>query len=451
MDSKNKRMAWLGGIPRIIEFLKTDIWRIREKDLPRPKSFLIRLLKVLILTLRGITEDRSPLRASALTFYSLLSIVPVVAMVFGIAKGFGFEESLEQVLLRTLEGQEEIVIRIVGFAHAVLENVKGGLVAGIGLLVLFYTVIMILSNIENAFNDIWGIKTPRSLGRKITDYLSLMLIGPILFILSSTLTVFITSGLKQVVEKIAILEVVRPGIFLLLQLLPYAALWILFCFMYVFIPNTKINYRSGILGGIIAGTMYHLFQWGYINLQIGVAKYNAIYGSFAALPLFFLWLQISWLIVLFGAEISFAHQNVDTYEFEQECLTVSYSFKRLLVLRIAHLLVHRFTEGQRPIDARQISQKLEIPIRLVNQILFELVSAGIASEVRADQDKRVAYEPARDPDKMTIKYVIDALEQRGTDNIPVAETEELQTISESLKAFNELLEHSEANRLLKEI
>jgi len=159
---------------------------------------------VLILTLRGITEDRSPLRASALTFYSLLSIVPVVAMVFGIAKGFGFEDRLEQVLLGTLEGQEEIVIKIVGFAHAVLENVKGGLVAGIGLLILFYTVIMILSNIENAFNDIWGIKTPRSLGRKITDYLSLMLIGPILFILSSTLTVFITSGVKQVVEKISI-------------------------------------------------------------------------------------------------------------------------------------------------------------------------------------------------------------------------------------------------------
>ena len=451
MDSKDNMMAWFRGVPRIIQFLKTDIWRIREKDLPRRKSFWIRLLKVVMLTLRGITEDRSPLRASALTFYSLLSIVPVVAMVFGIAKGFGFEKALEKVLLRTLEGQEEIVIKIVGFAHAVLENVKGGLVAGIGLLVLFYAVIMILSNIENAFNDIWGIKTPRSLGRKITDYLSLMLIGPILFILSSTLTVFITSSLKQVVEKITILEAVRPGIFLLLQLLPYAALWILFCFMYVFIPNTKINFKSGILGGIIAGTMYHVFQWGYISLQIGVAKYNAIYGSFAALPLFFIWLQTSWLIVLFGAEVSFAHQNVETYEFEQECLTVSYSFKRLLVLRIAHLLVHRFTEGEKPRDARRISHQLEIPIRLVNQILYELVAAGIASEVRVDQDKAIAYEPALDPDRMTIKYVIDAMEQRGSDNIPVAPTEELQALYESLKAFNELVENSGANRLLKEI
>lgn len=451
MDSKENRMTWLGGIPRIIEFLKTGIWRIREKDLPRRKAFWIRLLKVVILTVRGITEDRSPLRASALTFYSLLSIVPVVAMVFGIAKGFGFEESLEQVLLRTLEGQEEVVIKVVGFAHALLENVKGGLVAGIGLLVLFYSVIMILSNIENAFNDIWGIKTPRSLGRKITDYLSLMLIGPILFILSSTLTVFITSGVKQVVEKVAILEVVRPGIFLLLQLLPYAALWILFCFMYVFIPNTKINLKSGILGGIIAGTMYHLFQWGYINLQIGVAKYNALYGSFAALPLFFVWLQISWLIVLFGAEISFAHQNVETYEFEKDCLTVSYSFKRLLSLRISHLLVHRFAGGEKPCDARGISHTLEIPIRLVNQILFELVAAGVASEVRVDQDKAIAYEPARDPDRMTIKYVIDAMEKRGSNNIPVAPTEELQALSESLKSFSELVENSGANRLLKEI
>ena len=221
--------------------------------------------------------------------------------------------------------------------------------------------------------------------------------------------------------------------------------------MYVFIPNTKINYRSGILGAIIAGSMYHLFQWGYINLQIGVAKYNAIYGSFAALPLFFIWLQTSWLIVLFGAEISFAHQNVETYEFEQECLTVSYSFKRLLALGISHLLVHRFTEGERPCDARGISQELEIPIRLVNQILFELVAAGIASEVRVDQDKAIAYEPARDTGRMTIQYVIDAMEHSGSHNIPFAETEEIQTLTESLKAFNDLVLNSPANRLLKEI
>jgi len=339
----------------VVRFLRGDIWRIREKDLPRPKSVLLRTLRVLVLSVRGVLSERVGLRASALTFYSLLSIVPVAAMVFGIAKGFGFERALERLLLSSLEGQEEIVKKIVDFAHALLEDVKGGFIAGLGLLILFYTIIKILSNIENALNDIWGIKKPRSLSRKITDYLSVMLIGPVLFFMSSTLTVFISSSVQQIVEETSVLRVVSPGISFLLQLLPYISMWFLFSFVYIFIPNTKIKWTSGILGGIIAGTLYHLFQFFYISLQIGVAKYNAVYGGFAALPLFFIWMQIGWLIVLFGAEIAFAHQNVETYEFEQECLTVSHAFKRLLSLRILHLIVRDFWLGGKPYTSRQIA------------------------------------------------------------------------------------------------
>jgi membrane protein len=451
MRSDGRSKAWMEPIHGAIQFLKRDIWRIRQKDLPPPKLFLIRLLRILILSIRGITQDRGALRASALTFYSMLSVVPVLAMVFGIAKGFGFEKSLEKTILKAVEGQEEVALRIIGFAKALLENVKGGLVAGIGLLILFYTIIMILSHIESAFNDIWGIKKGRSLGRKISDYLSMILVGTFFFIMSSSLTVFVTSGVTLALEKITVLQVLRPGIFFLFQLLPYVALWILFSFMYIVLPNTKIRMQSGILGGLIAGTMYHIFQWGYITLQIGVTKYNAVYGSFAALPLFFIWLRFSWLIVLFGAEISFAHQNVETYEFEEDCLTVSQSFKRLLSLKVAHSLVKRFTDGEKPWDAPTIAHELEIPIRLVNQILFELVESGIASEVKVDQDKNAGFEPARDPETITIKYVIDALERRGSDNVPVATSETLNQISGSLKAFSELVERSEANKLLKEI
>jgi len=435
----------------VVRFLRGDIWRIREKDLPRPKSVLLRTLRVLVLSVRGVLSERVGLRASALTFYSLLSIVPVAAMVFGIAKGFGFERALERLLLSSLEGQEEIVKKIVDFAHALLEDVKGGFIAGLGLLILFYTIIKILSNIENALNDIWGIKKPRSLSRKITDYLSVMLIGPVLFFMSSTLTVFISSSVQQIVEETSVLRVVSPGISFLLQLLPYISMWFLFSFVYIFIPNTKIKWTSGILGGIIAGTLYHLFQFFYISLQIGVAKYNAVYGGFAALPLFFIWMQIGWLIVLFGAEIAFAHQNVETYEFEQECLTVSHAFKRLLSLRILHLIVRDFWLGGKPYTSRQIAHDLEIPIRLVNEILFELVDSGLASEVKADEGRGIAYEPARDPDTMTIKNVVDMLEQHGSVDIPVAQTDELRQLSESLKTFGDLIEKSEANRKLKEI
>ena len=328
---------------------------------------------------------------------------------------------------------------------------KGGFIAGLGLLILFYTIIKILSHIENALNDIWGIKKPRSLGRKITDYLSVMLIGPVLFFTSSTMTVFISSRVQQIVEGTSALRVVSPGISFLLQFLPYMALWILFSFVYIFIPNTKIKWSSGILGGIIAGTLYHLFQFFYISLQIGVAKYNAVYGGFAALPLFFIWMQTGWLIVLFGAEIAFAHQNVETYEFEQECLTVSHAFKRLLSLRILHLLIRAFAMGRKPYTGGQIAHELEMPIRLVNEILFDLTASGFAIEVKADEGKETAYEPARDPDTLTIKNVIETLEQHGSADIPVAQTAELTQLSETLRAFSDLVEKAEANRKLKEI
>ena len=438
-------------ISEAIKFATTDIWRIRSRDLPRPRWFLIRLLRILILSVRGLLEDRGTLRASALTFWSSLSVVPVVAMLFGIAKGFGFERNLERQLLERLEGQEEVVSWIIKFAHAALETTRGGVIAGVGILFLFWTIIKVLGNIENSFNDIWGVKKGRPIIRKITDYLSLMLIGPVLFVVSSTATVLITSQVKTFVQKISLLGAISPIIFSMLKLLPYAAIWVLFIFMYIFLPNTKVRFRSGALAGIIAGTLYQIFQSVYIIFQIGVAKYNAIYGGFAALPLFLIWLQVSWLIVLFGAEISFAHQNVDTYEFEPDCLGVSHSFKRLLSLRLVQLLVKDFSAGERWCDETEISQKLEMPIRLVRQILYDLVEARIISPVKVDDDKTSAYQPALHPERISIKYVVDALEQHGSDNVPVARTEDLEKISDSLKAFDELIEKSPANLRLVDI
>ncbi len=434
-----------------VRFLRKEIWKIRQKDLPPRKSFLIRGLKVGVLSVRRIAEDRISLRASALTFYSLLSIVPVVAMAFGVAKGFGFEKNLQATLLNALEGQQEVALRVMDFAQALLMNVRGGIVAGIGVVILFFSIIKILSHAESAFNDIWGVKKGRGMGRKVTDYLSILLIGTVLFIISSGVTVFISGGMDLAAKKFSFLHFLGPGISLLLKISPLAALWVLFSFLYVFVPNTKVSLRSGALGGVVAGTMYHLFQWGYVALQIGVAKQNAVYGSFAALPLFFTWLQVSWMIVLFGAEIAFANQNAERFEFEEECLNVSHSFKRLLALNVAQLVIKRFTQGEEAWGNQRISRELEIPIRLVNQILYELVASGILSEIKVAQDHDTAYEPARDPELLTVKYVVDALEQRGTDDIPVAKSEEMERLAGSLKEFGEIIEKSKANQLLKHL
>lgn len=438
-------------ISGFINFIKDDIWRIRLKDLPPKKSFFIKLLRVLLLSIRGFDEDKCQLRASALTFYSLISIVPVAAMAFGIAKGFGFEKLLEKQLLEQLSGQEEVVTRVIDFANSLLANTRGGLMAGVGIVILFWAVIKVLGNIEDSFNDIWGIKESRTLGRRFSDYLSVMLLCPILIIMASSLTVFITTQVTLITQKVAILGIFSPLIFFVLKLLPYCLIWILFTFIYVFMPNTKVRFSSGLLAGIIAGTIYQIIQWGYIAFQVGAARYNAIYGSFAALPLFLIWLQLSWLIVLFGAEFAFAHQNVDTYEFEPDSLHISDHFKRLLSLQVCHLLVVNFAKGEKPSTATEISHKMEIPIRLVHQILYELTESGIVSDVTTTEYKEVAYQPARDINSLTVKFVIEALEKRGVDNIPVTMSAELETLSATMESFSEMINNSAENKLLKDL
>jgi len=439
------------NIRSIIDFLTHGIWRIRLGTLPRNKSFLLKQLRIIILAFRGFAEDKCYLRASALTFYSLLSVVPAAALAFGVAKGFGLQKLLEKELIENLKGQEEVVNQIINFANSMLDETRGGLIAGIGVVLLFWLIIKLLGNIEESFNDIWGIKHARTYGRKLSDYLSVMLICPVLLILSGSITVFITTQIEQITQKIDMLGPISPLISLLLKSIPLCVIWLLFTFVYIFMPNTKVRFRAGLLGGIIAGVTYQIVQWGYITFQIGVSKYGAIYGSFAALPLFLFWLQISWLIVLFGAEISFAFQNVDTYEFEPDCLRVKPSFKRLLALRIAHSCIKNFSNGDNPQSAEQISHTLEIPIRLVNQILFELVQCQVLTEARETSESEALFLPAMNIDRLSINYVIQALEGLGTGDIPVAQSRELSKLSGCLTEFIETIGKSQANLLLKDI
>ncbi|MFC1813058.1 YihY/virulence factor BrkB family protein [Thermodesulfobacteriota bacterium] len=436
---------------KISDFFKTGIWRIRLKDLPRKKSFAVKQLRILFLTVHGFSYDKCPLRASALTFYSLLSIVPVAALAFGIAKGFGFAKRLETLLYEKLPGQEEVLTQVIAFANTLLENTKGGVIAGIGIVVLLWSVIKVLSHIEGSFNAIWEIRKHRSIGRKISDYLSIMLVCPVLFIMSSSVTVFITTQIKHITEKVALIGLFSPIIFFFLKIIPYGLIWVLFTTIYIFLPNTRVNYSSGIVAGVVAGTLYQIVQWAYINFQVLVAKYNAIYGSFAALPLFLIWLQISWLIVLFGAEISFSYQNVHMHEFYPEGKKIAPAFKKLLALQIVHLLVKKFSKGEKPLTTRQISTVLEIPFFLARKILDELVESGVLSPTAAEPNKDIAFQPSRDINLLTVNYIIQALEHAGIDDIPMAQTTELQTLSETLKTFGDEIEKSPANRLLKDI
>jgi membrane protein len=436
---------------KIISFIKIDIWRIRLKGLPFIKALIIRLLRIVLLAIRKFHEDKCLLRASALTFYSLLSIGPVAALALGIAKGFGLDELLEKQLFTKFPGQEEILIQIINYAGKLLENTKGSMIAGFGVVVLFWSVIKVLSHIESSFNDVWGIRKSRAFKRKISNYLSFLLITPVLVLMSSSIPVVITTQITLITAKVTLVKIFSPLIFSVLKLLPYFLLWALFTFIYILMPNTKVNFKSGLLAGVVAGTIYQLTQLGYISFQVSIAQHNPIYASLVALPLLLIWLQLSWAIVLIGAEISFAHQNVDMYEFEPDYLKISPHFKRLLSLQIAHLLIGKFAGGDNPSTAAQISQTLEIPIRMVHRILDELVECKIISDMKTDEYAEFTYQPAIDINILTIQYIINALDKKGVSHIPVARTEELETLSETLKELGNLIETSPANKLLKDI
>ncbi|MBI5883461.1 MAG: YihY/virulence factor BrkB family protein [Elusimicrobia bacterium] len=438
-------------IDRLMKFLAQDLWRIRAKDLPRSRSLLIHPLRVVLRAWRGFDENKCQLRASALTFYSLLSMVPVAAMAFGVAKGFGFEKHLEKLVLEKLQGQEKIAAQVIAFANRFLENTSGGLIAGIGVAVLFWTVVKVLGNIEASFNDIWGVRKPRTLMRRLADYLSIMLICPVLLIVSSSTTIFIASQVELLLKHLSFLGALAPLFVLVLKLLPFAVVWVMFSFMYVFMPNTRVRYSAALLGGVAAGTIYQLTQWIYVTFQIGVTGYGAVYGSFAALPLFLVWLQVSWLIVLLGAEISFAAQNVATYEFEPDSLLISYSFRRLLTLRMVSFAVKRFCQGEPPSTEADFAVSLDIPIRLVRQMLFELASAGVFSTVVPVEGDDNAFQPAHSAEAWTIRDVMAMLENKGTTDIPVLESPELKRLRGNLETLAHAVRASPANMKLKDV
>jgi membrane protein len=441
-------------LSQITDFVKTGIWEIRLKDLPPLEVFPIKYLRIILLASRGFIRDHCQKTASVLTYYSLLNVVPVVAVAFAIAKGFGLEKLIEKQILQMANKanwQADITNQFLGFSHNLLEQVKGGLIAGVGVILLFWTVISILGKIEESLNEIWEIKKSRTLIRKFSDYIAMMVFAPVLVIISSSATVLVASQVKVIANKIAFLGVFSKVIFLLLNLLPYVSIWVLLTMLYLIMPNTRIPLRSAILGGVAAGTIAQIVQWIYIRFQIGVASYGAIYGSFAALPLFLAMLQIIWMIVLFGAEIAYANEHYETFGFHPDYSRISVSSKKLLMLRIFHLLTKKFSLGEKPLSTSQIAHALEIPVRLVRQILNELSDVGLVVETVKGVKSEAAFQPGRTIENITVKFALDEYEKYGIKKIPDYQTDEAEKISKYLKNISEISEKAPGNVTLKEI
>ncbi len=435
-------------ITRSIHFITVDIWRIPLEELPRHKSFLYRQLRVIMLLVRGLSEDKVQVRASALTYYTLLSIVPVLAMLFGIAKGFGLEARVTEELMKNFQGQQEVLNWAINFANRMLEITKGGFIAGFGLLLLFWAVIKVLSNVESALNNIWQIQKSRSFLRKFSDYMAILLLSPILMFISGSVTVFIMSRFGNTGEGNVIMEYLGPVVTGLIRVAPFFMMWIMFTMIYMIIPNTKVKFLAALLAGIVAGTLFQLVQWGYVHFQVGVSRYNAIYGSFAALPLFMIWLQVSWLIVLFGAELSFAYQNVRHYEFEADTQNIRLSLYKKVLILVSVMIIKRFAKGEKPLTSYEITDRLKLPIRLILRALNDLLEAGILVETVTDNHMEQGYLPAIDIHKITVHYVLSRWEKKGSHHIRIPDTHMVKEVVEIFDKMEDAAARSEGNKLL---
>jgi len=363
----------------------------------------------------------------------------------------GIDKHLTRYLNEQFTGQQEVLDWIIRFANSFLENTKGGLIAGIGAIILFWSVMKVFSNIESSFNAIWQVRKGRNWFRKFSDYISMLIIAPILLVSSSSATVFISTMLKQLASEVAIIGMLSPLLFFFIKLIPYVLIWLLLTMVFMVMPNTKVTFKSAFIAGVISGTIFVFVQWIYIHFQVGVSKYNAIYGSFAALPLFLIWLQMSWLIVLFGAEISFAVQNVEKYEFEPDTQNLSAYSWRVLTLMVVHLIIKNFEKGDKALVASEISKKLEIPIRIVREIIYKLIDAQIVSEINTMHEKELAYQPARDINNLTISFVLNKIDHTGTDKILAIASSEKDQIKKILSDFDIAVQNSKGTILLKDI
>jgi membrane protein len=309
-----------------------------------------------------------------------------------------------------------------------MTQIKGGIFVGIGIILLLWTVLNLISNIENCFNEIYLVKKSRSYYRKITDYFSFMLLLPIFIVCSSGLSIFVSTVFSTLKEY----HLFTPFLGSLIKAAPYILTIFLFTGLYIFLPNTKVKFKNAFYAGIFAGILFQTFQYIYISGQIWVSKYNAIYGSFAALPLLLLWLQTSWFICLLGAELAYAGQNIQDYEFEADSKNISRRYKDFITLSVLSIIVKRFEAGQKPYTAQEISLDYKIPTRLVSEILFDLMELRLIHEVKDEEKSLSCYQPSIDINKITVDKLLQKIDRRGSENFNIDINKTLEKVWETI-------------------
>lgn len=405
------------------------------------------VVKIVVMVTRDFFENLVKLQAMALAFKTLLSLAPALAVIFSILKAFGVHNRMEPALLEALEPLgdkgEEIIDALLNF----VDRMSASALGSVGLITLFLTVLSLMATIEDAFNHVWRVKAPRTWGRKFSDYLSVVLVGPVLIFAALT----ITAGLQSsaFVQKLIGLEPFGVVILGLVRLVPYLTLWGAFTFFYIFIPNTRVKKRSAAVGGLVAALLWQTVGWGFAVFVASSTQYYAIYSSFAILLLFLLWLHIGWVIVLLGAQVAYAHQHLHFYQPDREILAHSPAGREKLALQMMLVIGRNFFHGRDPLSVSQLAALLRVPAGLAREFMEMFEEKRLVLALADDE----SFVLGRDPETIGVKEILDCVRNSGKQSRlqPIRSMDE-QQIDELLEAIDQsaaqALEHKSLQSLI---
>lgn len=391
--------------------MQYDLWRHSRAEISdRHKRVWYKVLQTVILVVRGFRDKDLNVRANALTYSLLFAIVPIIAVMLAIARGFGFEQVIEMKLNQSFLGETNLVPTIMEWVDRYLETAQGGVFIGVGLVVLLWAVYSFFRMVETSFNEIWNVRQSRSFGRQFVNYLAILFLVPVLMIVTSGLSFLLGSAASN-----PLLLVIEPLRRWTLRILPFVVASGIFTWMYIAIPNTKVHFVSAVVPGVLVGVLFQLIQMLSTYLMMFFTRTSVVYGAFAAIPLVLIWLHISCLLLIVGAELGFAIQNNEMFAYERDLLGMSRRYKDYVMLYLLTIIVHRFEADEVPLTAHELAQQNRLPIRLVLQLLSRLEEVHVVREVYVEDKEDTTYVPALDTHRITVGMVLDRVSAQGTE------------------------------------
>lgn len=409
---------------QIRDFLRYDVWRRTNAELTsRGKRLGYCVLRTIVLVVRGFTSKNLNVRANSLTYSLVFAIIPILAMILAVAKGFGVADLIQQQLNDSFLGETNLVPTIMAMVERYLDTAQGGVFLGVGLIILLWAVYSFFRNAESAFNEIWNVKQSRSVIRQLTTYIAIVVLIPILVVVTSGLSIFVNSTVVASLPNAAFFAQFRSGIVRLLQ---FVICWALFTWMYAAIPNTKVKFLSALIPGILIGTLFQLLQMLSVYIIVFLSRTSIVYGAFATLPILLTWLQWTCLLILIGAEMSFAIQNNELFEYQHDVEKMSRRYKDFITLYLLAVIIKRFEQDEPPLTAHELATHNHIPLRLVNQLLSRLVETQLLREIYIENKEDRTFQPALDTHLITIGMVFDRIDCQGTEEFLQSTPPEMQ-------------------------